>query len=51
MEYKRIPLTYLAWFIAAISVVLTMVIATTLIVRHLDYYENPHTQVPALIDS
>lgn len=44
LEYKPTPLTYLAWFVAALSVVLTMVISTTLIVKHLDYYESPHTQ-------
>mmetsp|Transcript_119 Transcript_119/g.270 ORF Transcript_119/g.270 Transcript_119/m.270 type:complete len:609 (-) Transcript_119:1556-3382(-) len=44
LEYKRIPLTYLAWFTAALCVISTMLISTSLILRHLDYYACPDTQ-------
>lgn len=44
LRYRRSPLTYLAWFTAALCVIATMLISTTLIVRHLEFYVNPSTQ-------
>ena len=44
LAYKRIPLTYVAWMCAALCVVVTMLLSTKLILRHLDYYANPDTQ-------
>jgi hypothetical protein len=44
LAYKRIPVTYVAWLCAALCVVVTMLLSTQLILRHLDYYANPDTQ-------
>jgi hypothetical protein len=44
LKYRRSPLTYLAWFTAALCVIATMLISTTLILRHLECYQNPDTQ-------
>lgn len=44
LAYKRIPLTYVAWLCAALCVVVTMLMSTKLILRHLDYYADPDTQ-------
>jgi len=36
--------TYVAWLSAALCVVVTMLLSTKLILRHLEYYGNPDTQ-------
>ena len=40
----RVPVTYVAWLCAALCVVVTMLLSTKLILRHLEYYGNPDTQ-------
>ena len=40
----RVPVTYVAWLSAALCVVVTMLLSTKLILRHLEYYGNPDTQ-------
>jgi hypothetical protein len=44
LAYKRVPVTYVAWLCAALCVVVTMLLSTKLILRHLEYYGNPDTQ-------
>ena len=40
----RVPVTYVAWLSAALCVVVTMLLSTKLILRHLEYHGNPDTQ-------
>ncbi len=40
----RVPVTYVAWLSAALCVVVTMLLSTKLILRHLEYYGNPDMQ-------
>ena len=44
VAYKRLPLTYFAWLTSCACVMLTIIIASHLILKHLEYYQHPETQ-------
>lgn len=44
VAYKKLPLTYFAWITSSVCVLLTIIIASHLILKHLEYYQHPETQ-------
>ena len=40
----RVPVTYVAWLSAALCVVVTMLLSTKIILRHLEYHGSPDMQ-------